>query len=132
MAKLKILLVDRDDLRRDTRILMLEKAGYEVDLRSDHNVAELRDHEGTFDLILLALHGAKLQEAAAYSERLRKARPGLPILLLTDTGVFVPRGTLSKRIETGHPFALMEEIAEMLAGSKHIRELESDALELPD
>ena len=83
-------------------------------------------------MVLLALHDNKLQDAVAYSERLRKARPDLPILLLTDTGVFVPRGTLSNRIGTGQPFELMEEIAEMLAGSKHIRELESDALEVPD
>ena len=95
MSKKRILLVDRDDLRRDTRILMLEKAGYQVDLRSDHKVAELLDREATFDLVLLALHDTKLQDAVAYSERLRKARPDLPILLLTDTaGLCTPWNAL--------------------------------------
>jgi hypothetical protein len=72
----------------------------------------------------LALRREDLTEAAAYSERLRHVRPSLPILLLTDEGVFVPRGALSPNIKTGDPVALMTEIAELLAGSKHIRELD--------
>ena len=51
---------------------MLEKAGYEVVLRSGHIDAESLDHEGHFDLILLTLHSKKLNDAAAYSKRLRK------------------------------------------------------------
>jgi hypothetical protein len=56
---------------------------------------------------------------------MRKKHPTLPILLLLDVGVFAPRGTLSRSIETGFPIDMMREIADMLAGSKHIRELQS-------
>jgi hypothetical protein len=105
---------------------MLKHAGYDVVLRESHIDAESLDHEGHFDLILLALHRKKLDDAAAYSERLRKRISDLPILLLTDYGVFVPRGTLSRSIETGHPGEMMREIASMIAGSTHIRELDID------
>jgi len=48
------------------------------------------------------------------------------IAKLTDWGVFVPRGTLSKSIETGSPEALVKEVASMLAGSAHVREITAD------
>ena len=75
------------------------------------------------DLIVIALTADNPGKAAAYSERLRKKNPTLPILLLTDQGIFLPRGTLSPRITTIVPEDVMREIAEMLAGSTHIREL---------
>lgn len=103
---------------------MLEQAGYEVVLRDNHIEAEDLDHEGQFDLVLLTLHRKKFEEAAAYSERLRKRKPSLPILLLTDYGAFVPRGTLSPQVETGNPIEMLHEIAGMLAGSSHIREMD--------
>jgi DNA-binding NtrC family response regulator len=117
----KILLVDLDDLRRDTRVEMLTNAGYEVDLRADYIAAEVRDHEEQYDLFIIALHRGP-EEATAYSERLNEAMPRLPILLVTARGVFVPRGALSPSIEAGNPVALMREIAEMLTGSTHVRE----------
>ena len=126
-ASKRILLIDVDDTRRQTRVRMLEQAGYEVVLRSSHIDAESLDHEGHFDLILLTLHAKKLNDAAAYSERLRERKPNLPILLLTDYGVFVPRGTLSPSVETGDAVEMMREIASMIAGSTHIRELDIDA-----
>ena len=119
----RILFVDLDDTRRETRVRMLTGAGHEVEVRADHEVAETLDHEGTFDLLLLALHKKDLEEAAAYSETIRKKYPTLPILLLLDVGVFVPRGTLSESIETGFPFAMLRQIGEMLAGSSHVREI---------
>ena len=122
----KILLVDMDDIRRETRVRMLAAAGYDVQLRGDHEISDALDHEGSFDLLILALHSKKLDEASAYSERLRKKKPALPILLLLDIGVFVPRGTLSQSISTGFPVEMMSQIAEMLAGSKHIREITMD------
>ena len=103
---------------------MLEHAGYDVVLRNSHIDAESFDHEDHFDLIVLTLHRKKLDDAAAYSERLRKQKVNLPILLLTDHGVFVPRGTLSPSIETGQPEAMIQEIACMIAGSTHVRELD--------
>lgn len=112
----KILLVDNDDTRRETRVGMLRGAEYDVECRADHEVSEALDREGTFNLLILALHQKKLEEAAAYSERLRKKKPTLPILLLTDVGVFAPHGTLSRRIATGFPEELMLEVAEMHRG----------------
>ena len=128
MKSKRILLVDLDDSRRKTRVRMLTGAGYEVECRADHEVSEALENEGTFDLLILALHRKKVDEAAAYTDRLRKKKPTLPILVLLDAGVFVPHGTLSPSIEAGSPLDMMREIAEMLAGSAHIRELPSDRI----
>ncbi|WP_263359963.1 response regulator [Acidicapsa ligni] len=118
----KVLLIDMDDGRRETRIKLLNGAGYEVDVRKDFQAAERIDDEGEYDLVILALHFHP-GEAASYSDELSKRNPGLPILLLTDYGVFVPRGTLSKGMESGSPMSLMKEVAKMLAGSSHIKEV---------
>jgi CheY-like chemotaxis protein len=120
----RILLIDKDDARRRSRVMLLVEAGYEVEVRADHPIAKDLDGEARFDLVILALHHKKLEDAAAYSERLRKQYPALPILLLADYGVFAPRGTLSRSLETGDPLALIRGIAEMLAASTHIRELD--------
>jgi DNA-binding NarL/FixJ family response regulator len=118
----KILLVDLDDLRRQSRVRLLNMAGYEVEVRDDAIAAERLDHEGAFDLIIIALHGHP-EKAIEYSDHLAVAQPLLPILLLTDWGVYVPPGTLSETIETGNPGHLIQEIALRLAGSTHVREL---------
>lgn len=127
----KILFVDKNDPRRATRVAILTSAGYEVEVRNDVEASELLDHEAHFDLILIALNRSDLRAAAAYSEMLRKKRPTLPILLLTDTNVFVPRGTLSPHSEGGYPKEMLEQIADMLAGSKHIREIDESSVDLP-
>jgi hypothetical protein len=120
-AKKRLLLIDSDDSRRKTRVQLLTGSGYTVDLRNDYIVAELLDHEGFFDLIVLALDGHP-DKAIAYSDQLSRAKP-LPILLLTDFGVYVPPSTLGRSVESGDPAALIREIASMLAGSTHVREL---------
>ncbi|HEY6447260.1 MAG TPA: hypothetical protein VIY53_12435 [Acidobacteriaceae bacterium] len=101
---------------------MLTGAGYSVEIRDDYIAAERLDHEGAFDLIILALSGHS-EKAQEYSNQLSRAKPRLPILLLTDSGVYVPRGTLGHPVETGDPKRLIEEIASMLHGSTHVREL---------
>lgn len=132
----RILLIDHDDTRRETRVRVLERAGYDVVLRVNYIEAEEVGDEGEFDLVVLALHHLKLDAAAAYSERLRMRKPGLPVLLLTDYGVFVPRGTLSPHMETGNPVKMMEQISSMIAGSTHLREIDlgniTRAGDLPD
>ena len=125
--KKNVLLVDLDDARRNTRVQMLEAAGYDVETRANHEVSEPLDGEGNFDLIILALHQKKLEEAAANSERLREQKPDLPILLLLDAGVFVPHGTLSRSAQTDFPSEWMNAVAEMLAGSTHIREYKAES-----
>jgi ActR/RegA family two-component response regulator len=125
-GKRSILLIDLNDPRRDTRVRILEKAGYTVEVSQNHKAAEALGREFEYDLVLLALHRDKFKEAVDYSDRLQKANPGLPILLLTDAGVYVPIGTLSPSIETGLPHDLIKEIARMLTGRDHIQELQPD------
>ena len=119
----RILLVDLDDVRRETRVKLLESHGYEITLRDDYVEAERLDHEGRFDLMIVALRRRHLKEAAEYADRVQRAKPDLPILLLTDAGVYAPKGTLSKSVETDGYAALLKSVAEMFASSSHIREL---------
>ena len=65
-----------------------------------------------------------MKGAIAYTNGLKESFPSLPVLLLTDVGVFVPPGTLSRSIETGYPHALMREISYMLNGEADIKELD--------
>jgi|SRR5579863_9184638 len=120
--KPRILLIDLDDSRRSTRIQLHERAGYEIDLRADYVEAESVDDEDSYDLIVLSVHMLP-DGAVEYSNRLAAKLPTLPILLVTDAGAFVPRGTLSRCIDCGEPVPLMATIASMLAGSTHIREV---------
>jgi len=61
---------------------MLESVGYEVETRATYVAAERLDHEGSFDLIIVALHRHP-EDTAAYSDHLSRSVPKLPILLLT-------------------------------------------------
>jgi DNA-binding NtrC family response regulator len=117
-----LLLIDLDDARRRTRIQLLEHAGYHVETRNNYIAAERLDHEGRFDLVIVALHKDP-ETTAEYSDQLSRAKPKLPVLLLTDFGVVVPLGSLSSAVEAGYPAELMRKVAAMLAGSEHIREL---------
>ena len=101
----------------------LNRVGYEVTLRDDYVEAERLDHEGRFDLMIVALHRRHLKEAAEYADRVQRAKPDLPILLLTDAGVYAPKGTLSKSVETDGYAALLKSVAAMFESSSHIREL---------
>jgi len=118
----KILLIDLDDARRHSRVQMLESVGYEVETRATYVAAERLDHEGSFDLIIVALHRHP-EDTAAYSDHLSRTDPKLPILLLTDAGVFVPGGTLSESVGAGSTTCLIQKVSAMLVGSDHIREL---------
>jgi DNA-binding NtrC family response regulator len=118
----KILLIDLNDSLRDSRILLLKHAGYELDLRRDYVAAEALDHEGAYDLVIIAVRYLP-EETILYSDRIAKTHPDLPILLLTDNGVYAPKGTLSRYLEAGTPMEFMKTVASMLAGSVHIREI---------
>lgn len=107
---------------------MLTEAGHAVTVRTDWIASHDLDHEGTFDLVIIALHHDDLKAAVAYGEQLHADKPTLPILLLTDSGMFAPRGTLNPSMETGNPVELMTEVAAMLAGSTHIREVDSKSI----
>jgi len=101
---------------------MLESVGYEVATRTDYIAAERSDHEGQFDLIIVTLHRHP-EDTAAYTDHLSRTEPKLPILLLTDAGVFVPKGTLSQSVGAGSAAQLIQKVSAMLVGSSHIREL---------
>ena len=73
-------------------------------------------------MMIVALHRRDLKEVAEYTDRVQRAKPDLPILLLTDAGVYAPKGTLSKSVETDGYAALFESVAEMFDASSHIRE----------
>jgi DNA-binding response OmpR family regulator len=121
----RILLIDRDDARRATRVHVLEGAGYDVRVRQDWLSSEQINHEGHFDLLIIALRRPDLKQAAEYSDRLSRGKPTLPILLITDAGLFAPRGTISRVMESGgDPGDVLRRIAAMLAGSTHIREVD--------
>jgi response regulator RpfG family c-di-GMP phosphodiesterase len=117
----KILLIDLDDARRQSRVKMLESVGYEVETRANYIAAEQLDHESRFDLIIVTLHSHP-EDTAAYSDHLSRTDPKLPILLLTDTGVFVPNGTLSESVGAGSTTHLIQTVSAMLVGSDHMRE----------
>jgi CheY-like chemotaxis protein len=119
----QILLIDYQDGRRDSRVKILESAGYTITVHDRHQTTEKLEHEDRFDLIVLALHTSPA-EAASYSDRLTQQFPRLPILLLTDSGIYVPKGTLSRSMEAGIASELLTNIAEMLAGTSHVREIE--------
>src|SRR5579872_2274752 len=52
----KLPLIDIDDYRRDTRVQLLAHAGYAVDVRRNYIEAERLDHEGNYDLVIVASH----------------------------------------------------------------------------
>ena len=115
--------MDVNDARAKTRIKMLLAAGYEVEVRENDGISELPAHEDSFDLILLSLHRKGLQHACAYSDNLAEKFPKLPILLVTDAGIFAARGTLSRSMDGWDAAEMMKEIASMLADSPHMREV---------
>jgi len=101
---------------------MLKSVGYEVETRPNYIAAERLNHEGQFDLVIVTLHHHP-ENTVAYSNDLSRTDPQLPILLLTDAGVFVPKGTLSQSMGAGSVARLIQKVSTMLVGSTHIREL---------
>lgn len=119
--------MDLEDTRRGTRERLLLNAGYQVEIRSSHEMSQQLDHEASFDLVLLAVRRGNRNQAQSYLEMLTQQRPQLPVLMLTDLGVFLPRERMGKGIESGNPAALLSEIARLLTGSTHIPEVSFDA-----
>jgi hypothetical protein len=95
-----VLLIDLDDSRGYSRVRLLESAGYGITVHNDHGITKRLANEDRFDSIVLTLHAVP-QAAATFSDRLTKSFPCLPILLLTDVGVYVPKWTLSRSMESG-------------------------------
>jgi AmiR/NasT family two-component response regulator len=123
----RILFVDLEDTRRGTRERLLLDAGYQVEVRNSHEMSQQLDHEASFDLVLLAVRRDNRNKAQSYVEMLTQKRPQLPVLLLTDLGIFLPQGSMGNEIESGNPAALLSEIARLLTGSTHIPEVSINA-----
>jgi DNA-binding response OmpR family regulator len=82
---MKILIVEDEPLLRDGLVDLLRGAGHAVDVVTDGVTATKRGLDPTVDLILLDLMLPKL-DGVEVCHRIRKARPGLPILMLTARG----------------------------------------------
>jgi DNA-binding NtrC family response regulator len=116
----KILFIDVDDARRASRVSLLNGFGYDVSVYPDLLSAESLGREDSFDLVIVAIT-EKYEKALEYTDRLARNDPSLPVLLLTDYGVFVPVETLSASIESDNPADLLQRVAGMLSISTHIR-----------
>lgn len=118
----RILFIDRDDARRATRVMLLKRAGYEV--FTSGRFEDVESHsEGRFDLVIIETDS--IQEVSiAYGERLKSQTPKLPILLLSDSGLFLPKESLLAHFRGGHqtPEETMARIASLLLASTHERE----------
>lgn len=119
----RILLIDENDDRRATRVLLLKQAGYEVVTAERFQDVEGHLHEGAHDLIIVETDNIE-KEIIAYGERAREMNPQLPILLLSDTGLFLPGHVLLSSFASGSPppAEVMARIATLLAQSGHHRE----------
>lgn len=98
----RFLLIDANDLRRATRVMLLQSAGYEVATADRFEEVEGQIREACFDLVV-AQTGNVGEAVMAYGERLRAANPQLPILLLSDLGLFLPKNVLLSSFAAGGP-----------------------------
>jgi DNA-binding response OmpR family regulator len=104
------LLIDEDDERRMTQVALLKYGVYSVEVRKDFKAAQSIADEGAFDLIILALR-IDADETSSYSNELACHNAGLPILLLTDHGMFALHATVTATMEAGRPMELMSQVA---------------------
>ena len=119
----RILLIDHDDARRATRVLLLQQEGYEVVTADNYDTVEGRIREAAFDLVIVETDDIK-EAVLAYSERLRGTQPQLPILVLSDQGLFLPKEVLLAHFATSFPspVEVLAKIAAMFLESTHRRE----------
>jgi DNA-binding response OmpR family regulator len=82
---MKILVVEDDPLLRDGLVDLLKGAGHTVDAVADGVTATKRGMDPELDLVVLDVMLPKL-DGVEVCHRLRKARPELPILMLTAKG----------------------------------------------
>ena len=83
--RLCILVVEDDPLIREGLVDLLRGAGHEVELETDGRCAVTRGLDPRFELLVLDLMLPGL-DGIAVCQRVRKARPSVPILMLTARG----------------------------------------------
>ena len=82
---MNILIVEDEPVLRDGLVDLLRGAGHTVDVAGDGLTATQRGLDSALELVLLDLMLPKL-DGLEVCRRLRQARPGLPILMLTARG----------------------------------------------
>jgi len=82
---MNILIVEDEPVLRAGLVDLLKGAGHRVDIAADGLTAAKRGLDPELDFILLDLMLPKL-DGIEVCQRVRKARPGLPILMLTARG----------------------------------------------
>ena len=99
--------------------MVLETAGYQVTTANHFDEVELRAAD-EFDLVLLETDN--IQKAViAYAERLKDWSPKLPVLLLSNNGMFLPKASLLAHFMSAHPSPseVVTKIAALLLESSH-------------
>ncbi len=82
---MNILIVEDEPVLRDGLLDLLKGAGHRVDIAGDGLTAVKRGLDPELDLVLLDIMLPKL-DGIEVCQRLRRERPGLPILMLTAKG----------------------------------------------
>jgi two-component system, OmpR family, alkaline phosphatase synthesis response regulator PhoP len=82
---MKVLVVEDEPTLRDGLVDLLKGAGHRVDVAVDGLTAARLGVENHYDLVLLDLMLPKL-DGVEVCQRIRKARPAVPILMLTARG----------------------------------------------
>lgn len=120
---MKILVVEDEPILRDGLVDLLRGAKHEVDAVSDGLTATKRGLDPTIELILLDLMLPKL-DGIEVCHRIRRSRPGLPILMLTAKGAEEDK---VRGLETGaddyvtKPFGAKELLARIEAIGRRAR-----------
>jgi hypothetical protein len=84
---------------------------------------EGRIPEAGFDLVIVETDNV-MRDSVAYGQRLRRINPQLPILLLSEAGLFFPKDVLLSSFSAAQPtpMEVMTKIASLLLASSHRRE----------
>ena len=119
---LRILLIDKNDPRRRTRVMLLEGEGYEVVTANRFQDIEGTLTESSFDLVILEVEDIE-KASIAYGKRLKAAVPKLPILVLSSNGLYLPKESVLNSFHGAHPTPpeVMAKIAALLMRSTQER-----------
>jgi hypothetical protein len=119
----RILLVEKEHLRRQTRIALLKTAGYEVEVLDLHQIHQI-GNESRFDLIMFALETLDSSVYLEYRTQVSKMAPLVPFLLVADNGAYAPAESFDRVISAGNPSKILGEVAGILAVAERLPAVE--------
>ncbi|MEM1204591.1 MAG: response regulator transcription factor [Acidobacteriota bacterium] len=125
---MKILVVEDDPMLRDGLVDLLQGAGHEVDAVVDGQAGVQAGTTGAYDLVVLDLMLPKL-DGIEVCQRLRVARPSVPILMLTARGAEEDkvRGLRSGADDyVTKPFGVRELLARVEAVERRLKSMPSE------